>query len=95
MKMVIACIALAFVTFGCVADPGPSATQHETESRSTQAVSADSLEASAATAALNCSAPVLTCRDFCICQYQECIASGGIQTLCRAEADGCFRDFCR
>lgn len=95
MKMVISCIALAFLAVGCVADRDPSVTQDEMESRSTQVLSADGIAAPAATAALNCSAPVLTCRDFCTCQYRECLDSGGIPSRCRAEADACFQDLCR
>jgi hypothetical protein len=95
MKKVIVCMALAFLAVGCATDPDSSVTQDEMESHSTQAVSTDGIEAPAATAALNCSAPVLTCRDFCTCQHRECLASGGIPSLCRAELDGCIRDLCR
>jgi hypothetical protein len=94
MKMVIACVAFAFLSFGCAMDRAPSLPQDETESGSTEALSTDSLGVAGPAAALDCSAPELTCRAFCTCQYRECLSSGGIPRLCRAEADGCFRDLC-
>jgi len=89
-------IGLMAMASGCAADENNSSGDPRARSTGVTepALSTDTSEPSDAPLALDCSSPTPTCRDFCTCQYRECLESGGIPSLCRAESVDCFRCIC-